>query len=46
MKSIKIKVNQVNLPNKFHLEVQQHSKPSVHKNKKKYNRKSLRKIDY
>lgn len=43
---IKIKVDQTNLPNKFHLAVQQHSKVSVHKNKKRYNRKNFKKIDY
>ncbi len=46
MTKIKIKVDQTNLPNKFHLAVQQHSKVSVYKNKKKYDRKSFKKIEY
>lgn len=41
-----IKVDQVNLPNKFHLEIQRHHKPTIFKDKKKYNRKKLLKIDY
>ena len=46
MNKIKVRVDQTNLPNKFHLAVQQHAKGSVHKNKKKYDRKSFKKIDY
>ena len=41
--SIRIKIDDSKIPNKFHLEVQQNNKAIVYKNKKKYTRKQKHK---
>lgn len=43
---MKIKIDQTKVPNKFHLSVQQNNRSLVQKNKKKYDRKKLKKSEY